>query len=128
MIVDIHRHALAESYFHDNYWKGFARMALPILKRMGVDATVEMIIHDIVPVYFDPDGDKHIAAMDEAGIDKSVMLLFDLGLFIGEARISNEEQNKKVFDIAGRHPGRIIPFVTTDPRRPGDLPPENESM
>jgi predicted TIM-barrel fold metal-dependent hydrolase len=119
MIIDIHRHGLADGWFSDYYWRGFARMAIPILRRMGTEATIEMVIKNIVPVYFDPTGEKHIAAMDEAGIDKTVMLLFDVGLIVGEPKVSIEEQNKTVFEIAKKYPDRVIPFVTTDPRRPG---------
>jgi uncharacterized protein len=118
MIIDIHRHLVDKGFYADIYWKSFAKMALPILKRMGVDADIEMIINNIVPVYLDTDGEKHIAAMEEAGIDKTVMLLFDTGLLIGEGTVSIEEQNEMVFAAAKKYPEKIIPFVSIDPRRP----------
>jgi hypothetical protein len=68
MIVDIHRHLVDMGFFTEAYWKGFAKMALPILKRMGVDADIDTVIRDIFPVYFDPDGEKHVAAMEEGGL------------------------------------------------------------
>ena len=100
MIVDIHRHLVDLGFNSETYWNSFARMALPILKRMGVDADIDMVVKDIFPVYFDPSGEKHIAAMDEAGIDKTVLLLFDTGLLLGEGEISIEDQNETVFNIA----------------------------
>lgn len=118
MIIDIHRHTLDRRYFSDNYWKGFAKMALPILKRMGVQADVDMIINNILPVYYDTTGEKHIAAMEEAGIDMTVLFAFDTGLMVGEPEIPIEQQNKTVFEIAARYPKKVIPFVTMDPRRP----------
>ena len=118
MIIDIHRHILDKGYFSDSYWKGFARMAIPILRRLGVQADVDMVVKDIVPVYFDPTGEKHIAAMEEAGIDMTVLFAFDTGLMVGEPKVPIEEQNKAVFAMASRYPKKIIPFVTTDPRRP----------
>ncbi len=118
MIIDIHRHTLDRGYFSDNYWRGFARMALPILKRMGVQADVDMIINNILPVYYDTTGEKHIAAMEEAGIDMTVLFAFDTGLMVGEPEIGIEQQNKVVFETAARYPKKVIPFVTMDPRRP----------
>jgi hypothetical protein len=117
MIIDIHRHPVDRGFFSDNYWKGFARMALPILKRMGVEADIDMIINNILPVYYDTTGEKHIAAMEEAGIDMTVLFAFDTGLMVGEPAVSIEEQNKAVFEVARRYPKKVIPFVTMDPRR-----------
>lgn len=118
MIVDIHRHLVDMGFYAEVYWKSFARMALPILKRMGVDADIDTVVKDIFPVYFDPSGEKHIAAMEEAGIEKTVLLLFDTGLLLGEGAVSIEEQNEMVFSAAKKYPDKIIPFVTIDPRRP----------
>ncbi|MBN2225372.1 MAG: amidohydrolase [Deltaproteobacteria bacterium] len=118
MIIDIHRHILDRGYFSDNYWRGFARMALPILRRMGVQADVDMIINDILPVYYDTTGEKHLAAMEEAGIDMTVLFAFDTGLMVGEPEIGIEQQNMAVFKIAARYPKKVIPFATMDPRRP----------
>jgi predicted TIM-barrel fold metal-dependent hydrolase len=118
MIIDIHRHIVDRGYFSDNYWRGFARMALPILERMGVRADVDMIIDNILPAYYDTTGEKHLAAMEEAGIDMTVLFAFDTGLMVGEPAVDIEDQNKAVFKIAARHPKKIIPFVSIDPRRP----------
>lgn len=118
MIIDIHRHTVDRGLFSDNYWRGFARMALPILKRMGIEADIDMFINNIVPVYFDPTGEKHIAAMEEAGIDMTVIFPFDTGLMVGEPEVPIEQQNKAVFEMARRYPKKVIPFVTMDPRRP----------
>jgi predicted TIM-barrel fold metal-dependent hydrolase len=118
MIIDIHRHPVDRGWFSDGYWKGFAKMALPILKRMGVEADIDMIVNTILPVYYDTTGEKHIAAMEEAGIDMTVMFPFDTGLMLGEPPVPVEEQNRAVFEMAKRFPKKVIPFATFDPRRP----------
>ena len=117
MIIDVHRHIVDKNFYSDKYWRGLAQLAAPILKRMGADMTLDAIIENIFPVYYDTDGEKHIAAMDEAGVDKTVMLLFDCGLIAGEGEVSIEKQNEIVFQVAKRYPERIIPFVSIDPRR-----------
>ena len=118
MIIDIHRHLVDRDWFSNNYWVGFAKMALPILKRMGVDADIDMIITNILPVYYDTTGEKHVAAMEEAKIDMTVVFPFDTGLMVGEPKVPIEEQNKAVFEMAKRFPKQVIPFATIDPRRP----------
>ena len=57
--------------------------------------------------------------MDEAGIDKTAMFLYDTGLLQGEPALPIEKQNTVVFEMAKRYPDRIIPFVHLNPRRPG---------
>ena len=117
MIIDVHRHIIDRDFFSDHYWRSFARMALPILRRMGVEADIDMVVDSIMPAYFDAEGGRHIEAMDEAGIDKTVILLFDTGLIAGEGEKSIEEQNAVVYRMAEKYPERIIPFVSVDPRR-----------
>jgi predicted TIM-barrel fold metal-dependent hydrolase len=56
--------------------------------------------------------------MDEAGIDKTVILPNDFGLAMGESKVSVEDQNKAYADLQNKHPDRIVAFATVDPRRP----------
>jgi hypothetical protein len=50
--------------------------------------------------------------MEKAGIDKTIIFLFDTGLFLTEEpEVSIEEQNKTVFRVAKKYPDKIIPFV-----------------
>jgi hypothetical protein len=119
MIIDIHRHALSATWQSENYWDSFVRMALPILRRMGIDADAEMVKKNIIPIYFDTDGERHVAAMQEAGIAKSVMFTFDIGLIAGEPPVPIREQNEAIIAMSRKYPDTIIPFVSIDPRRPG---------
>jgi predicted TIM-barrel fold metal-dependent hydrolase len=119
MIIDIHRHPLAEKWYSPNFWNGFARMVVPMLVKTGIPATTETVMHDFFPIHYDTDGAVHLSKMDEAGIDKTTMFLYDVGLLAGEPEVLIEQQNQAVLDMAKRHPDRIIPFVHLDPRRPG---------
>lgn len=67
--------------------------------------------------YSDPDGAEHIKRMDEAGIEKSVLLHIDMGLLFGEAEMTIEQQNKHVSDVVKKHPDRFVWFCGVDPRR-----------
>lgn len=54
--------------------------------------------------------------MDEAGIDKTVLLALDVGIAF-PSDLSVRDYNDYVADIVRRHPDRIIGFAGIDPRR-----------
>ena len=120
MIIDAHCHLVDEKWLPRKWWEGVAKVAIPVLKKMGMaEVTVSQVIEQIMPgLYFDPTGEKQLAAMDEAGIDKAVILPLDYGLPIGEAPVPIEEVNETFADLQKRHPDRFIAFVSVDPRRP----------
>ncbi len=55
--------------------------------------------------------------MDDAKIDRSVVLPLDWGILLGEPSVPIEEQHRRIAEIAKDSKGRIIPFVGIDPRR-----------
>jgi predicted TIM-barrel fold metal-dependent hydrolase len=60
--------------------------------------------------------DRLLTDMDEAGINKAVLLALDAGLaFLSHLTV--RDYNNYVADIAKRHPDRIIGFAGIDPRR-----------
>jgi predicted TIM-barrel fold metal-dependent hydrolase len=119
MIIDIHRHMAAKEWFSENYWKSYARMVHQIILHRGLPFSREDIQTKIFPLYFDITGEKHLEQMEKAGIDKTVVFLFDTGLLTGEPEVCIEEQNKIIFKVAKKYPDKIIPFVHIDPRRRG---------
>jgi len=121
MIIDIHRHVVAKEWYSEKFWKGYARMICLIVSRKGLPFSVESVQTKIFPKYFDTTGEKHLEQMEKAGIDKTVVFLFDTGLLTGEPEVLIEEQNKILFNTAKRHPDKIIPFAHIDPRRPGAI-------
>lgn len=60
--------------------------------------------------------DRLLREMDEAGIDRTVLLALDVGLAF-RADIGPKDYNDYVADIVKRHPDRIIGFAGIDPRR-----------
>lgn len=89
------------------------------LESAGLPATIESVIGDVFPLYFDADGERHLAQMQAAGIDRSAVLLFDVGLIAGEPEVPIEEQNRILLGVVKKYPDRIIPFAHVDPRRSG---------
>jgi predicted TIM-barrel fold metal-dependent hydrolase len=110
MIIDIHRHFVAEDWFSENFWRNYARMIHQIILRRGSLFSREDIQTKVFPLYFDITGEKHLEQMEKAGIDKTVGFLFDTGLLTGEPEVCIEEQNKIIFKVAKKYQDKIIPF------------------
>lgn len=121
MIIDIHRHLVAKEWYSEKFWKGYARMIYLIVSRRGLPFSVESVQTKIFPKYFDTTGENHLEQMEKAGVDKTVVFLFDTGLLIGEPEVLIEDQNKILFNASKKHPDKIIPFAHIDPRRPGAI-------
>jgi len=119
MIIDIHYHVLDNGWMSEGVWDMFGRIYAQGLKALGMEMTLDDVKRNILASLWDPYGEKLIAEMDEAGIDKTVILPQDFGLAMGESRIPVEEQNKAYAELQKRYPDRIIAFATVDPRRPG---------
>jgi predicted TIM-barrel fold metal-dependent hydrolase len=120
-IIDMHRHWITRDWFSDYFWQNHARVIYQFVARMGLPYTIETIQTELLPMLFDTDGEKHLERMDEAGIEKAVVFVIDVGLLVGEPKIAVEQQNEAVFASAKKYPDRIIPFVNIDPRRPSAI-------
>jgi predicted TIM-barrel fold metal-dependent hydrolase len=114
MVIDTHVHVLDRGFWPDEWFDWVALSWAS--KAAGRDpAAIRDRIEDGL---LDPLGDRLVADMDEAGVDVAVNLPMDWGPAFAE-RVPMEEVNEHSFMLAERHPGRIVPFVGIDPRRPG---------
>lgn len=119
MIIDVHYHLLVEDWLPEAWWDAITQVYVNALKAMGMEMTIEDVRANVLGNFWDPEGDKLVAQMDESGIDKTVILPQDLGLAMGEPKVTIEEQNKAYAEVQKKHPDRIIAFAGVDPRRPG---------
>jgi predicted TIM-barrel fold metal-dependent hydrolase len=77
----------------------------------------------------DPTGEKLIAEMDEAGVDKSVIFGVDWAYGVtGEPKVRNREQNRYLANYAKEYEGRFIPLAALDPRRPDIIDQATEAI
>lgn len=116
MIIDIHTHIVAEEWLPELWWRSQADFLLQTAAPFGFHS-YEDIRDKRFSKLWDPEAEKLIAAMDEAGICQSVILPLDFGVALGEAAVSIEEQNRKIAELQARNPERLIAFVGVDPRR-----------
>ena len=79
----------------------------------------ETVYKDILPKMWGGDADVYIKAMDEAGIDKSMVMTVDFGMNedVGEATWSVEEMNQWVATEVDKYPDRLFALCAVDPRR-----------
>lgn len=122
MIIDSHVHLVGEDWIDRSFFIGMAKVATaPMGKATGVYPDAGELINNLMPVLTDTTGEKTVANMDAAGVDKSCIFAVDYGLCTGEPPVSMEDQNRMVAEAAKRFPDRLIPFFTIDPRRPEGL-------
>lgn len=108
MIIDLHRHL----------WSVFERYA----SVKGTPGAAGPAAHEHAGDGADQDPVARAAQiraeMDTAGVDRSVLLLGDYGLRLGEPALSIVEENALATDLARQDPEHFIAFFGIDPRRP----------
>ncbi|MBD3254103.1 MAG: amidohydrolase family protein [Candidatus Lokiarchaeota archaeon] len=119
MIIDAHCHLTDKTWHADKWWDELAKIYVIALKHKGLgEMPLSMIKKRLFKPLFDPTGKDLIKNMDRAGIDKTIIFAHDTGLIIGEPEVPIEEQNRLIVEAQQAFPGRLIAYVTTDPRRP----------
>lgn len=99
----------------DSYWKGLEHFISESASWMSQDGTREKGEREVFA--WDPSGRESLRRMDEAGIEKTVLLLVDGGLGVGETDKSFEWKNQILARIAQKNPHRFVYFCGVDPRR-----------
>lgn len=114
MIVDMHAHWWTRDYPAEGFYSAFIKHG------MAVSGRPEEAVRQRVENLFDPTGEKLIASLDAAGIDKCVISAIDFGLTsgVGDGKFSLDAQHAMHAKLAEKYPGRIVLFMGIDPRRP----------
>jgi len=120
MTIDIHSHLFVRQFYQEDLWERYTRLNASWRPSTMIEEEAEIEVRNkVLPAWWDTDGTGHIRRMDEAGIEKTVLLYIDQALQYGETDIPVEEQNRQVSEVARKHPDRIIYFCGVDPRREG---------
>jgi len=122
MIIDSHCHLIGEGWMNRSLVIGIGRLASAAVgKTTGEYQDPEALVSSMMPFMSDTTGEKLVAVMDAAGVDKTCIFAADFGLSTGEPLVLIEEQNRLIAEAARRFPDRLIPFFAIDPRRPEAL-------
>jgi predicted TIM-barrel fold metal-dependent hydrolase len=119
MIIDIHTHLFANGWIPRSFFHGVARFVTHELAKQGIEESNEEMGDALLDGSSDPNAEMLIEEMDDAGIDVSVVFPMDFGLELGEPEVPIEEVNRILSELGKKHPSRLIPFATVDPRRDG---------
>lgn len=112
-VIDTHVHVLDRGFWPQEW---FDWVALDWASR-SPDREPAEIGGKIEAGLLDPTGERTVADMDAAGVETAVILPMDWGPGFAE-RTPIEEVNTHAVTMAERYPGRFVPFVGVDPRRP----------
>lgn len=115
MIIDIHYHQIPA--FPEELIEGTLSEPIRAEKLMGKKIDMEALIEKAKEYWSDPDGEKLIAAMDESGVDFTVICAVDNAeneIFTSEIA---QMQNKTVAEVAQKYPDRVMALAGIDPRR-----------
>jgi len=121
MIIDIHTHLFGKGWIPKQFFYGIARFITHEFAKQGVQESDEEVGEGIMEASHDPEAASLLAEMEEAGVDKSILLPLDYGIAMGDPEVPIEEVNRKHAELAKKHPERLISFAGVDPLRRGAL-------
>ncbi|MGH9571201.1 MAG: amidohydrolase family protein [Candidatus Angelobacter sp.] len=116
MIIDCHCHVASHRILPPEFFQGWAKTVKSNLS-VRLDPDQERRVDELLyELNEDPDCTRMVQEMDEAGIDKAVLLVIDFGLAYKQVGVTIEDvhlEHKKLLDRSDR----FIAFSNVDPRR-----------
>lgn len=116
MIIDVHYHYMPR--LSERIATELAQSSIRSAKRMGRAVDPEAVIKKAVETWSDPTGEFLIAAMEESGVDLTVICMVDNS---NNTRLTAEIMqglNKATGEVAKRYPDKVKALAGVDPRRP----------
>jgi predicted TIM-barrel fold metal-dependent hydrolase len=121
LIVDSHVHLFYEGSDPEEFFVGCARTASALFgKETGEYSDPVELYKYFLGILSDRTGDKLVAAMNEAGVDKAILLPLDFWLKYPKASgacLTMEEKNRIYAEATERYPNRLLSLFGIDPRR-----------
>ncbi len=123
MVIDSHCHLIVEGWYPDGVILGICRVMKDVMGRStGVYLDAADLAARFMPILVDTTGEKLVATMDAAGVDRACIFGIDYGLATAEeSKVPIEEQNRTIAEVVRRFPDRLTAFFAIDPRRPNGL-------
>lgn len=115
-IIDGHSHIASTRFVAGEFFDAIADNIEVRMRAMGVGVRRNAILDRILAGHQDHQGDAQVAAMDSAGVARSVLLLPDFTWALQRNPHTIEEMFDMHHAILQRHPGRFEVFGGVDPR------------
>ena len=114
MIIDAHAHLYGPRLTPGAWINAFVEYGCAISNR-----SQDFVRDRVEQTWFDETGDLLISDMDEAGIEKAVIMAIDFALYAGvDDEVSLEQRYEIYHQAIEKHAGRLILYGGVDPRRP----------
>jgi predicted TIM-barrel fold metal-dependent hydrolase len=116
VILDCHCHIASHRIMPQKFFKGWARTVksnLPFCLDPAQEQRIDELLYELNE---DPDCISLLKEIDEAGIDRAILLVIDFGVAYGDVELTIEEihlAHKKLIEKSGR----LLAFSNVDPRR-----------
>ncbi len=122
MIIDTHCHLLVgEHEVSTPSMKAWAGLFAGSLTKMGRQTAPEELMSDVFPEWVDPQGRRIIKMMDEAAIDRTVILGEATDFDKKDAYRVYQECNRGVGQVVKQYPQRLVFFCGVYPPAPNAL-------
>jgi predicted TIM-barrel fold metal-dependent hydrolase len=117
-VVDMHAHIASYDLFHEFFLKGIVNgLKESLAGVMNYPGDSNLIDRLVKKKLNDGDCTRLLSEMDDAGIEKTVLLIADFGYGLDESDVPLNLLYERYHQVLSRHPGRFIVFGGTDPRR-----------
>jgi uncharacterized protein len=116
MIVDCHCHIASRKALPEKFFEGWSRTikgSLPFKRSPLQEQRIDELLSQLNE---DPECTNLIREMEDAGIDKAILLLIDFGLVFKEVGVTLEELHLEHMRLASAS-DKFITFSGVDPRR-----------
>jgi uncharacterized protein len=117
-MIDVHTHLAYHKALSKYFLEGICES---MFEKLPVDARTEkshsFLQRTAQAVMTDSHGDRLVAEMQRAGIERSVVLIIDLFYEYENGQTVIEEVHEHHFNVMKRHPGKLAVFSGIDPRR-----------
>ena len=122
MTIDVHCHFYREEFLSRVCWDAEVDFITGDMGRIaGTELTLAEVKQRFLPRWFDLDGSANIKRMDEAGIERAVLLSMDLTAVFGPFPLDIAKQNEEIAKVVRRYPDRFIFCPQIEPQSPGAL-------
>jgi predicted TIM-barrel fold metal-dependent hydrolase len=116
LTIDTHCHIASLDFIPPSFVDGLAANVRLALASRGIRANADKITQMFLTKFQDKMCDELVAEMDEAGVDKAVLLAADFTYAVKDCRMSIADVLAHHRVVMNRHPGRFFVFAGVDPR------------
>jgi predicted TIM-barrel fold metal-dependent hydrolase len=117
MIIDMHTHIFGKGWLPREFFYGIARFITYEFAKSGVVQSNEEVGDGLIDASDDPRAESLLEEMEDAGIDRSILLPVDFEFAFPGQEVPMQEVNRLHAELARQHPQRLIAFAGIDPRR-----------